>query len=104
MDTHLGRRWRRAGPKSSRRKVEAGDPVPFVRWQAAAILRTGRAIPAITQKMLIQQLRQMEMDGVVRRIVHDQVPPKVEYGLTDWGQALCPALDALLKWAALRVE
>lgn len=63
-----------------------------------------RAIPAITQKMLIQQLRQMEMDGVVRRIVHHQVPPKVEYGLTDWGQALCPALDALLKWAALREE
>jgi len=61
-----------------------------------------RAIPAITQKMLIQQLRQMEMDGVVRRIVHHQVPPKVEYGLTDWGQALCPTLDALLKWAALR--
>jgi len=61
-----------------------------------------RAIPAVTQKMLIQQLRQMEKDGVVRRIVHHQVPPKVEYGLTDWGQALCPALDALLKWAALR--
>mgnify|MGYP001173896892 FL=1 len=61
-----------------------------------------RAIPAITQKMLIQQLRQMEIDGVVRRIVHHQVPPKVEYGLTDWGQALCPSLDALLKWAALR--
>lgn len=61
-----------------------------------------RAIPAITQKMLIQQLRQMERDGIVRRIVHHQVPPKVEYGLTSWGQALCPALDALLKWAALR--
>src|SRR5712671_1280448 len=55
-----------------------------------------RAIPAISQKMLIQQLRQLENDGVVRRIVHHQVPPKVEYGLTDWGQALCPALDALL--------
>src|SRR6476619_33101 len=63
-----------------------------------------RAIPAISQKMLIQQLRQMEKDGMVRRIVHHQVPPKVEYGLTDWGQALCPALDALLKWAALREE
>jgi DNA-binding HxlR family transcriptional regulator len=63
-----------------------------------------RAIPAISQKMLIQQLRQMESDGMVRRIVHPQVPPKVEYTLTDWGQALCPALDALLKWAALRVE
>ena len=63
-----------------------------------------RAIPAISQKMLIQQLRQMENDGMVRRIVHHQVPPKVEYGLTEWGQALCPALDALLKWAALREE
>jgi len=63
-----------------------------------------RAIPAISQKMLIQQLRQMERDGMVRRIVHHQVPPKVEYALTDWGQALCPALDALLTWAALREE
>ena len=61
-----------------------------------------RAIPSISQKMLIQQLRQMEKDGVVRRIVHHQVPPKVEYSLTDWGQALCPALDALLTWAAQR--
>ena len=61
-----------------------------------------RAVPAVSQKMLIQQLRQMEADGIVRRIVHHQVPPKVEYCLTKWGQALCPALDALLKWAALR--
>lgn len=61
-----------------------------------------RAIPAVSQKMLIQQLRQMEADGIVRRIVHHQVPPKVEYALTDWGQALCPALDALLTWAAQR--
>jgi DNA-binding HxlR family transcriptional regulator len=63
-----------------------------------------RAIPAISQKMLIQQLRQMEKDGIVRRLVYHQVPPKVEYGLTEWGQALCPALDALLKWAAARHE
>ena len=61
-----------------------------------------RAIPAISQKMLIQQLRQLERDGVVRRIVHHQVPPKVEYGLTAWGKALCPALDAILVWAAQR--
>ena len=63
-----------------------------------------RAIPGISQKMLIQQLRQMEQDGIVRRIVHHQVPPKVEYGLTDWGQALCPALDALLTWAERRKD
>lgn len=61
-----------------------------------------RLIPAISQKMLIQQLRQLEQDGIVRRIVHHQVPPKVEYCLTDWGQSLCPALDALLKWAAAK--
>src|SRR5258708_35139771 len=61
-----------------------------------------RAIPAISQKMLIQQLRQLERDGIVRRIVHHQVPPKVEYGLTEWGQELCPALDALLTWAEAR--
>ncbi|MBS7699965.1 MULTISPECIES: helix-turn-helix domain-containing protein [unclassified Chelatococcus] len=61
-----------------------------------------RAIPAVSQKMLIQQLRQMESDGIIKRIVHHQVPPKVEYCLTEWGQALCPALDALLSWAAQR--
>ena len=62
-----------------------------------------RAIPAVSQKMLIQQLRQLERDGIVRRIVHHQVPPKVEYGLTEWGQELCPpALDALLTWAEAR--
>ncbi|PZW47015.1 HxlR family transcriptional regulator [Humitalea rosea] len=63
-----------------------------------------RSIPGISQKMLIQQLRQMEADGIVRRVIHHQVPPKVEYGLTEWGQALCPALDALLRWAAARGE
>ena len=61
-----------------------------------------RAIPAISQKMLAQQLRQLEQDGIVARIVHAQVPPKVEYHLTDWGQALCPALDELLTWAEQR--
>ena len=61
-----------------------------------------RAIPAISQKMLIQQLRQLGADGIVQRIVHHQVPPKVEYGLTAWGQSLCPALDALLQWAERR--
>lgn len=61
-----------------------------------------RAIPGISQKMLIQQLRQMEVDGMVHRTIHHQVPPKVEYSLTPWGQELCPALDALLKWAETR--
>ena len=58
-----------------------------------------RAIPGISQKMLTQQLRQLEGDGIVTRIVHAEVPPKVEYHLTEWGQSLCPALDKLLTWA-----
>jgi DNA-binding HxlR family transcriptional regulator len=61
-----------------------------------------RAIPAISQKMLAQQLRKLEADGIVQRTVYNQVPPKVEYRLTAWGQSLCPALDALLKWAEAR--
>ena len=58
-----------------------------------------RAIPGVTQKMLIQQLRSLERDGVVSRVVHPVVPPKVEYSLTPRGQDLCPALDELLYWA-----
>ena len=61
-----------------------------------------KAIPAVTQKMLAQQLRQLEKDGVVRRVIYPEVPPKVEYSLTEWGQSLCPVLDALLKWAAAK--
>jgi len=57
-----------------------------------------RAIPGISQKMLAQQLRQLEADGLIRRIIHPQVPPKVEYCMTEWGQSLCPALDAILTW------
>jgi DNA-binding HxlR family transcriptional regulator len=52
--------------------------------------------------MLIQQLRQMEKDGIVTRTVYHQAPPKVEYGITGWGQSICPALDALLEWAEQR--
>ena len=61
-----------------------------------------RVIPTVSQKMLTEQIRELERDGIVRRTVYPQVPPKVEYRLTDWGQALCPALDALLTWAMSR--
>ena len=102
-------------PMSAARGVEDALKILEGRWKlvilfhlfGGKVLRFSdleRAIPAISQKMLIQQLRQMEADGVVRRIVHHQVPPKVEYCLTGWGQALCPALDALLRWAAQREE
>jgi DNA-binding HxlR family transcriptional regulator len=63
-----------------------------------------RAIPGVSQKMLAQQLRQLERDGIVARTVHPEVPPRVEYRLTNWGQSLCPALDQLLTWAEARSD
>ena len=61
-----------------------------------------RLLPDVTAQMLTSQLRELEADGVVHRKVYPQVPPKVEYALTAIGRELCPALDALLEWAALR--
>lgn len=61
-----------------------------------------RAIPQVSQKMLIQQLRGLEEDGVVLRTIHAQVPPKVEYELTELGRGLGPVFLALLDWTALR--
>ena len=63
-----------------------------------------KLIIGISQKMLAQQLRQLEDDGIVERTVHQQVPPRVDYKLTQWGQELCPALDALLRWAECKQE
>ena len=58
-----------------------------------------RAIPAASQKMLIQQLRRLEADGIITRKVFPEMPPKVEYSLTSFGAKLRPILHALLQWA-----
>ncbi len=57
-----------------------------------------RLIPGITQKMLTQQLRELERDGLVRRVVYAEVPPKVEYSLTEQGESLHPVLDEMCNW------
>ena len=100
-------------PEMAADGVEAAFRILEGRWKMVIIFQLfGRgtlrfselekAIPAVSQKMLIQQLRELERDGIVTRTVYPQVPPKVEYALTEWGQAMCPALDSLLEWAALR--
>jgi DNA-binding HxlR family transcriptional regulator len=61
-----------------------------------------KRVTGISQKMLTQQLRQLEADGIVQRTVQEQSPPNVDYRMTAWGQELCPALDGLLQWLALR--
>jgi DNA-binding HxlR family transcriptional regulator len=57
-----------------------------------------RALNGITQKMLTQQLRELENDGIIHREVYLQVPPKVEYSLTRLGESLKPILDSMHEW------
>lgn len=57
-----------------------------------------RLMPNITQKMLTQQLRELEDDGVINRIVYNQVPPKVEYELSEYGKSLEGILNSLCNW------
>lgn len=61
-----------------------------------------RAIPQASQKMLTQHLRELERDGIVTRTIYPQVPPKVEYHLTDLGKGLRPVFLALADWADAR--
>lgn len=55
-------------------------------------------IPPVSQKVLTQQLRELEADGIVSRTVYAEVPLKVEYALTSRGVSLTPILDALYRW------
>jgi len=57
-----------------------------------------KLIPDITQKMLTQQLRELEEDGLVNREVFPQVPPRVEYSLTEYGKSLRPLLNQMCRW------
>ncbi|UVT14889.1 MAG: helix-turn-helix transcriptional regulator [Nitrospira sp.] len=57
-----------------------------------------RALTGITQKVLTQQLRDMERDGIVTRTVYAQVPPKVEYSVTPMGLSLKPVVEAMHQW------
>lgn len=57
-----------------------------------------RKMPKATDKMLAQQLRELEKDGLITRTVYPVVPPKTEYNLTDFGKSLFPILDAMCDW------
>lgn len=63
-----------------------------------------RMIPDISQKMLTVTLRTLEQDGLVKRKVYAQIPPKVEYSLTARGQSLLPHLNSLIYWAKEQMD
>lgn len=59
-----------------------------------------RAIPGVTKQMLTQQLRELESDGLVSRTVFAEVPPRVEYALTERGRSVLPVIEAMRNWGA----
>lgn len=76
--------------------------LPIVAQLARGTQRYGelkRSLPSISERMLIKQLRQLEADGIVHRQQYPEVPPKVEYSLSEVGESLIPALDHLGNWA-----
>lgn len=95
-------------PKKYNISVEATLEVIGGKWKCVILChlthgkkRTNelkRLMPNITQKMLTQQLRELEEDGVINRIVHHQIPPKVEYELSEYGWSLQTILDSLCAW------
>jgi DNA-binding HxlR family transcriptional regulator len=92
-------------PVTAALAVIGGKWKPLLLYQ----LRTGsmrfselrRVVPHATQKMITQQLRELERDGVVSRKVHAVVPPKVEYALTSYGNTLKPVLNAMCEWGVM---
>lgn len=62
-----------------------------------------RELPGITPKILSQQLRELEFEGIVQRTVLETVPPHVEYDMTGYGKTLCPVLEAMAAWGKLHV-
>src|SRR5438874_10835193 len=79
------------------RQMEAGDSFNL-REGAKRFSELRRAIPAATQKMLTQQLRELESDGIIDRKVFPVIPPHVEYSLSAHGRTLKTVLGAMCDW------
>ncbi len=63
-----------------------------------------RKIPGVSERMLTQQLRELEVDGIVHREVYPEVPPKVEYSLTDYGKTLRPITEVMCEWGLKHIK
>src|ERR1700752_4579118 len=83
-------------------ELVCGKWKPLILWRlSAGTLRFGqlqRAVPGVTQRMLTLQLRELERAGLVQRTVYPEVPPKVEYALTELGGSVVPVLRSLGQW------
>nr|WP_319377155.1 helix-turn-helix domain-containing protein [uncultured Methanoregula sp.] len=84
--------------------VIGGKWKPIILWHLNGnVLRFSelqKGLPGVNSKMLTKQLRELEEDGVIRRTVYAEVPPRVEYAITDFGKTVLPILEALCIWGA----
>jgi DNA-binding HxlR family transcriptional regulator len=89
-------------PVETTLSVIGGKWKPVILWQlhdgARRFLELQRLIPGVTRKMLAQHLRELEQQGVVARKIYGEIPPKVEYSLTPYGETLKPMLRAMCEW------
>lgn len=89
-------------PVKATMKVIGGKWKVLILWQLIENTRRfselKRLLPDITQRMLTQQLRELEADGIVKRKIYAQIPPKVEYSLTNTGKSLKPIIDQMRDW------
>lgn len=89
-------------------RVIGGKWKPEILW----FLRKGpvrfgglmKLIPGITQVTLTKSLRELEEDGIITRTVYPEIPPRVEYGLTEFGESVFPVLDAISAWGRRFVQ
>jgi len=95
-------------PVSATIRLIGGKYKAFLLWHLTGqTLRFGqlqKLIPEATPKMLTQQLRELEEDGLLARTVYPVVPPRVEYSLTELGQSLFPILEAMYNWGSSFLE
>ena len=82
--------------------VEASAGLTHDGTHRFAVLR--RKIPGVSERMLTQQLRELEEDGIVHREVYPEVPPKVEYSLTDYGKSLRPITEVMCEWGKRHIK
>jgi DNA-binding HxlR family transcriptional regulator len=87
--------------------VAGGKWKILILWHLGEPRRFGqlrREVAGISEKVLIQQLREMETDGIVKRKAFNEIPPRVEYSLTPFGLSLKEALKPLLEWGQLHMK
>ena len=84
--------------------VIGGKWKPLILWALGDNVRRfgelQKGLPGVNAKMLTKQLRELEEDRILRRTVYPEVPPRVEYAITDFGKTLLPILEALCNWGA----